>query len=139
MSAIQAIPNPEPHTHELERLPQLAKPLLQFILSEEVRNLRAQPSFEMEAGRSSKTLVKYPDLRVVLMTMKAGAHLEPHKTNARFALLCLSGHVRMHLDDASVDATAGELLAVDRDLSHAVEAVRESSILLFMAWPSAGC
>ena len=139
MSAIQAIPNPEPHANDLVRLPQLARPLLQVILPEEVRDLRAQPSFAMEAGRSAKTLVKYPDLRVVLMTMKAGARLEPHKTNARFALLCLSGHLRMYLDEATVEATAGELLALDRNLSHEVEAVRESAILLFMAWPNTGC
>jgi quercetin dioxygenase-like cupin family protein len=89
----------------------------------------------MEAGRSAQTLVKYPDLRIVLVSMKASTRLKQHKTDARFAILTLAGHVRLHLPKASIEVPAGELLAVDRGVPHDVEAVRQSTFLLIIAWP----
>ena len=57
----------------LHRLPQLAKPRLRFNMSEEIRQLRQQESWRRGTGRSSKTLVKYPDLRLVLVAMKSNS------------------------------------------------------------------
>ena len=44
----------------LNRLPQLAEPLLQFDLVSELQQLRVEESWQRETGRSSKTLAKYP-------------------------------------------------------------------------------
>jgi len=79
--------------------------------------------------------VKYPDLRIVLVSMKANTRLKRHKTDARFAILTLGGHVRLHLPQATVEVPAGELLAVDRGVVHDVEAVQQSTFLLIIAWP----
>lgn len=89
----------------------------------------------MDSGRSARTLVKYPDLRIVLVSMKANTSLKQHKTNARFAILTLAGHVHLHLPEASAEVPAGELLAVDRGVPHDVEAVRQSTFLLIIARP----
>ena len=48
----------------LNRLPHLANPLLRFNLSDELRQLRSEDSWQRETGRSSKTLAKYPDFRI---------------------------------------------------------------------------
>ncbi len=135
MAAQPLVPNVTPAPYGLHRLPHLGSSLLQVLIPDEVRNLWKQDSWSLESGRSARTLVKYPDLRIVLVSMKAHSRLQQHKTGARFAILTLAGHVRLHLPDASVEVPAGELLAVDRDVPHDVEAVRQSTFLLIIAWP----
>lgn len=44
----------------------------------------------------------YPDLRIVLILMK-GTRFKQHKTSARFAILMLAGHVRLHHPSATVE------------------------------------
>ena len=78
-----ALPNicchPGDGAKTLNRLPQLAKPRLRFKLSEEIRQLRQQESWRRGTGRSSKTLVKYPDLRLVLVAMKPDTIMKEHR------------------------------------------------------------
>ena len=81
------------------------------------------------------TLIKYPDLRLVLVSMKAGTRFKQHKTSSRFAILTLGGHVRLHLSNATVEVPRGELLALDRDVSHDVDAIRQSTFLLILVRP----
>jgi hypothetical protein len=57
----------------LNRLPQLAEPLLQFDLVNEHRQLRGEESWQRETGRSSKTLAKYPDFRKTYETASIDA------------------------------------------------------------------
>lgn len=49
----------------------LSGSVLQFSLASELDELHRDESWLQPAGRSSKTLVKYPDLRIVLIAMKA--------------------------------------------------------------------
>jgi quercetin dioxygenase-like cupin family protein len=95
-----------------------------------------EEAWQTDAGRSARTLVKYPDLRIVLVSMKAGTRFQQHKTSARFAILMLAGHVRLHLPNATVEVPRGELLALDRDVSHDVEAIRQSTFLLILTRPA---
>jgi quercetin dioxygenase-like cupin family protein len=120
----------------LNRLPHLGSSLLQVLIPNEVQSMWKEETWQTEAGRSARTLVKYPDLRIVLVSMKAGTRFKPHKTSARFAILMLAGHVRLHLLDATVEVPRGELLALDRDVSHDVEAIRQSTFLLILARPN---
>ena len=119
----------------LNRLPHLGNSLLQVLIPNEVQSMWKEEAWQTRAGRSARTLVKYPDLRIVLVSMKAGSRLKRHRTSARFAVLTLAGHVRLHLPDASVEVPRGELLALDRDVSHDVEAIRQSTFLLILARP----
>ena len=135
MAAQPVITEVQEPRYGLHRLPHLGDSLLQVLIPAEVRNLWQQDTWDLESGRSARTLVKYPDLRIVLVSMKAGARIKRHKTNARFALLTIAGHLRLHLPGASVEVPRGELLAVDRNLAHEVEAIRQSTFLLIIAWP----
>jgi len=119
----------------LNRLPHLGSLLLQVLIPNEVQSMWKEEAWQKAAGRCARTLVKYPDLRIVLVSMKAGSRLKRHKTSARFAVLTLAGHVRLHLPDASVEVPRGELLALDRDVSHDVEAICQSTFLLILAHP----
>ena len=113
----------------------LDTPLLQFDLGKEIEELRKEESWNQETGRSSKTLVKYPDLRIVLILMKAKTKMHEHKTTARISVQTISGHIRLHLPNRTVDLPAGHLVALDQCLEHDVEAPEESAFLLSLSWP----
>jgi len=119
---------------DLQRLPQLASSLVQISIQEEVKQLHQQESWLRGTGRSSRTLVKYPDLRVVLVAMKANTRMKEHQTDARIAILTVAGHIRLHLPDATVELPAGHLLALDGAVAHDVEALKQSVFLLTIAW-----
>ena len=129
-------PHIEGSPYGLNRLPHLGNSLLQILIPNEVQSMWKEEAWQADAGRSARTLVKYPDLRIVLVSMKAGTRFKQHKTSARFAILMLAGHVRLHLPSATVEVPRGELLALDRDVSHDVEAIRQSTFLLILARPN---
>lgn len=122
----------------LNRLPHLGSSLLQVLIPNEVQNLWKEETWQTDTGRSARTLVKYPDLRIVLVSMKAGTRFKQHTTSARFAILTLAGHLRLRLPNATVEVPRGELLALDRGVSHDVEAIRQSTFLLILARPDRG-
>lgn len=128
-------PQIEGSPYGLNRLPHLGSSLLQVLIPNEVQSMWKEEAWQTGSGRTARTLVKYPDLRIVLVSMKAGTRFKQHKTTARFAILTLAGHLRLHLPDATVEVPRGELLALDRDVSHDVEAVRQSTFLLILARP----
>jgi quercetin dioxygenase-like cupin family protein len=120
---------------KLTRLPHLAHPLLRFDLKGEIKSLHQEESWRRGTGRSSKTLAKYPDFRIVLVAMKAKTVMHEHKALARISIQALSGHVRLRLPEESVELPAGRLLALDCAIPHDVEAVKESAFLLTISWP----
>jgi quercetin dioxygenase-like cupin family protein len=119
----------------LNRLPYLAGPLLRFNLSDELHKLRSEDSWQRETGRSSKTLAKYPDFRIVLVLMKANTQMKEHHADARISIHSLNGMIRIHLPDHNVDLAAGELIALDYGIVHDVEALEESAFLITISWP----
>lgn len=113
----------------------LTAPLMDFNLSKEIEQLHQEESW-LRTGRNSKTLVKQPDFRIVLVALKTGKKLEEHEADARISVQTLSGHVTLQLTDQAVDLPAGQLLALDRGLRHDVVALKESAFLLTISWPS---
>ena len=118
----------------LNRLPGLAEPWLQIDLERELQQLRQEDSWQRETGRSSKTLAKYPDFRIVLILMKSGTRMSQHKAEGRVSLQLLDGRVCVHLADRKVGVSAGQLLVLDCGVLHDVEALEESALLLTISW-----
>ncbi|MHB8417547.1 MAG: cupin domain-containing protein [Myxococcales bacterium] len=117
--------------HHAEGEPRgLAAPLHRIELSREADELRR---IERRAGHLAKTLVKLPDLCVVLMTLEAGARLAEHRASGPFTIHVLSGRVNVHIDGQCVELPAGQLLGVARGLPHEVEATEASEVLLTLA------
>lgn len=114
----------------------LSTPLLQFDIGDEIAQLRQEDSWLRGTGRSSKTLVKHHDLRIVLISMKANTHMHEHKATARISIQTISGHVRLSLPEQTVDLPAGQLLVLDQCLPHDVEALEDSVFLLTLSWPT---
>ena len=113
----------------------LSGSVLQFNLASELDQLHRDESWLHPAGRSSKTLVKYADLRIVLIAMKANTRMHEHTAAGRVSVHTLSGHIRLHLPDRVVGLPAGHLLALDQCVSHDVEASEDSAFLLTLSWP----
>ena len=113
----------------------LSRPLLRFDLTSELDQLHRDESWAQAAGRSSKTLVKHPDLRIVLIAMKANTRMHEHSAAARISVHTLSGHIRLHLPEQVVELPVGHLLALDECMPHDVEAAEDSAFLLTLSWP----
>lgn len=109
------------------------KAVLSFNIRAEIERLGSETAWQN--GRITKTLVKYPDFRVVLMAMKAHALFREHKSAGRISVEVLTGHVQMHIGEALADLPAGYLLALDREVLHDVEALEDSAFLLSIALP----
>lgn len=107
--------------------------VLTFDLAKEADRLRAESPWSQH-GSNGVTLVKYSDLRIVLMLMKPATTVQEHHAGARISVHALSGHVRLRLGEEIVDLDAGHLLALERDIPHDLEAVEESAVLLTIAW-----
>ena len=112
----------------------LTAPMMHFNLAREIEQLHQEEAW-LRTGRNSKTLVKQPDFRIVLVALNAGKKLEEHEAAARISIQTLSGHVTLQLTDQAVDLPAGHVIALDRALRHDVAAVKESVFLLTISWP----
>lgn len=113
----------------------LNSPLLEFDLNAELEALHGDEAWSQATGRSSRTLVKHADLRVVLIAMKANTRMHEHAAAGRISVHTLKGHIRLHLPEQAVDLPEGHLLALDQCLPHDVEAMEESAFLLTLSWP----
>ena len=114
----------------------LTAPLMDFNLTQEIAQLHEEEAW-LRTGRNSKTLVKQPDFRIVLIALQKGGHIEEHSADARISIYTLSGHVKLQLPEQTVDMPGGHLLVLDRALEHDLEALEESAILLTISWPHA--
>ena len=126
----------EDENTSLTRLPELAQPLLQFDFAAEMEHLHREHSWQRGAGRSSRTLVKQPDFRVVLVAMKKATEIKEHRAAGRISIHTIAGHLRIKAQDQIVDIPAGHLLALDHGIGHDVEALADSVFLLTIAWPN---
>lgn len=90
-------------------------------------------------SRNAMTLVKHKDFRVVLSVMKAGTKLARHTVRGTVLIEVLSGNVRIGILDATLDATAGQIISLDPNLPHEVQAAEDTTLLITIAWPGHSC
>ena len=116
----------------------LGTPILQCDLLEEIQNLHKEEAWLQGTGPSSKTLVKHPDLRIVLLAMRKKMCMHEHRTAARISMQTLAGHIRLRLPDRMVELPTGQLLVLDQSVPHDVEAEEDSAFLLTLSWHGPG-
>lgn len=126
--------HPLPNTGRIREPNLYAAASLTFDLADEVRLLQSEQPWQ--AGHTAKTIVKYPDLRIVLVALKSGAQMIQHETTGRLSIHVLSGYLRLGLAERTLELPAGSLVALDRDIPHSVEATVDSAFLLTIAWPA---
>ena len=116
-------------------LDHLRDPVGRFDLPAMERELRGDVALASE-GHSAMTLVKYPDLRVVLIFFRSGGSLAESSTDARISLQTLRGHLELRLPDGPIDIPAGHLVTLEGGTGFGVRAPTESALLLTLSWPS---
>ncbi len=89
-----------------------------------------------EGERNANTLVKTPQLRVVLTALRAGSRLHEHRAPGWVSVQTVEGHLRLQVAGETVDLPAGALVTLEPDLAHDVEALEDSVFLLTIAWPA---
>ena len=120
----------------LNRLPELAISISQFDLRQEIRLLRKEESWQRGIGRSSRTLVKQQDFRIVLVLMKAHTRLTEHRANARISIQTILGRIQVRVRNQNiVELPVAGLLALDSSIPYDIESLRESAFLLTISWP----
>ena len=106
-------------------------PIARLDLDEEVRQMRASPKTH---GHLAKTLLHGPDIRLVLMILDHGKQLPAHSANGSLTIQTLAGLVIVTLLESSYDLGPGQMLSIERGVSHALVAIEDSAILLTIAW-----
>lgn len=109
-------------------------PTLRFDFLLEAEQLRLEDAWSN--GRNAKTLVKHPDFRLVLTVMKRGTRMLQHQAIGTVCIQPVSGHVRVHVCGEAFDLSASQMLSLDPNLPHDVEAVEDSAFLVSIAWPA---
>ena len=89
------------------------------------------------AGRRADTLLKTDRLRLVLVTMRAGALLDEHEAPGPIALHGLRGELDLLVADETHPLLPGTVLALEPGVRHAVRAATSGAFLLTIGWPGA--
>ena len=124
---------PHHEAHRRPHTPPKAEPFMEFDLQAEMHRLQAETTWN--TGHNARTLIKYDDLRVVLIALAAKTRMPEHKAEGRIAVHVLSGHIQVRASGRTFNLRAGGLLAIDQGVPHDVEALEESALLLTVAWP----
>jgi len=109
-------------------------PLLSFDFGAELERLRTE-DHPWQAGRNARTLVKYPNLRIVLIGLRPGAHLVEHQAAGPVSIHVMAGHLLVRAAGQAFDLQKGQLLSIEAQVPHDVEALAESAALITIAWP----
>lgn len=122
-----------PNEHRRPHPQPMAAPYLEFDIARELQQLHREAGWQ--SGQNAKTLVKYDGLRIVLIALKARSRIPEHHTDGQISIQTVVGHIQVRAQGRSFELRPGELLALDQGLSHDVEALEESALLLTIAWP----
>lgn len=105
-----------------------------FDLHAIAQELRSDESYRRE-GQAARTLVRTPDLRIVVVVLQAGKTISEHHVDVTAAVQTLSGRVRLQLPDRVAPLSEGQVLVLGPGLSHEAVAEIDSVFLLTLGWP----
>ena len=87
-------------------------------------------------GIVSRTLLRAPNVRVVLFGFAEGQELTEHTSTQRAVIEILSGECEFSLAGKPHALKAGDFLHMPPDLPHAVKATKQCSMLLTLIKPA---
>ena len=106
-------------------------------LDDEVAHLKSSEAWE-RTDRASKSLVKDRSLNLLLLVLKAGAHLHEHHIRGPFTVMLMSGSAVFHGGQQDYSLQPGSVVAVDEGIAHSAEALAESVLLITTSMGRAG-
>lgn len=109
------------------------KNFVEFDLAHEMAEAEKKKPWAM--GRFAQTLVKRPDMRVVLISIEKGAELKEHHADGSISVQVLKGAVRFTAGGETRELKTGHVLTLGASIKHEVEATEDTAFLLTIAWP----
>lgn len=107
----------------------LGAPLIDFDLDGELASIRATDSYHA-SNHGAVTLVKRNGIRVVLVAIRAGGHMEEHHAPSPITVQVLHGRIRFEVEGGSLELTPGRLIAVAEGIPHRVTGVDDGAFIL---------
>jgi len=111
-----------------------------FDLTTIAQEMRREEAYARE-GHTARTLVREPDLRVVLIAMQAGSRIPEHTVTGTASIQTLAGLLRLQLprlarqrEGRIVDLPIGQILVLEPGNEHSIEAVGDSALLVTFGW-----
>lgn len=103
--------------------------MLSFNLMDEAARLKANPEWSAR-DRLATSLVKDDALNLMLLALKSGARLEEHRAKGPISVQILAGRIRFGAAGQKFELSPGNVIALDREIPHELEALEESIVLL---------
>jgi quercetin dioxygenase-like cupin family protein len=104
-------------------------PLIDFDLNRELESLRAGDSYRT-SDHGAVTLVKRLGLRVVLIAIRAGGHMEEHQAQLPITVQVLAGRIQLEAEGGGIELAPGRLMAIAGGIPHGVVGVEDSAFVL---------
>lgn len=95
---------------------------------------RYQPDATMASGRRSEILVKNDDLRVLLVTLRAGAELAEHSAPGTIMIQTLTGDLIVEANGTQHELATGGIVSLAAGVRHSVRARTDGAFLLTIGW-----
>ncbi len=85
------------------------------------------------ANTKTGTLFKSESMEVIRLVLPAGKKIAQHKAPGELTVQCIEGRVQFTVIDKTVELTTGTMLYLMAAELHALSAVEDSSLLLFIS------
>ena len=108
--------------------------LSEFDLNDEIAESEQKKPWP--SGIHARTLLKRPDLRVVLIAMEKGAKMNEHHADGTISVQPVKGQIRVRTMGGAHELQAGQLFTLGASIKHDVESLDDSAFLLTIAWPT---
>jgi hypothetical protein len=112
----------------------LDDPVMGFELDQEIARLRDEPGYA-EFGRSSKTLGKGRNFRLVVTAARAGVELGDDDTEAAMAIQVIAGAVTVGRSGAGMRFGPGSVIWVAEGEGWSVRVDEDAALVLSIGWP----
>lgn len=110
----------------------LDAPLVVMELENFMSQLRNEPKWNQD-DHNSLTIFKSENMRIVLIGLHEGAELKTHTANGIISVQVIEGHIKFTAEQQRVDLQKGQVLALHKNIPHAVLALKETFFLLTLA------
>lgn len=105
-----------------------------YNLNAQLERLRADSPFEAH-GRGSLSLVRDPDVEIVLLVLREKGHLNQHSATGPISVLVIEGRIVFTAGNQKLEAGVHDLITLPALVPHALEALEPSAILITIAAP----
>lgn len=103
--------------------------IISICIADEMKRVLANDKWT-SGDRHVESLIKGEGINVALVMLKSGARLDEHRTRAPITVQVIDGKIALVVEGERSELAAGSILAIDRELSHAVEALSDSAFIL---------